>query len=128
MNRRPAGERGQATFELALVLPVAMLVVLLIVEAALVLRAQLLVTHAAREAARVAAVDDRPAAALRAAAGPGLDPSRLDVRVSHTASPSRVRASITYVVRTDLALVGALLPDVTLHANATMYDERQHVP
>ncbi|MGH9185287.1 MAG: TadE family protein, partial [Acidimicrobiales bacterium] len=44
--------RGQATVELALVLPFVALVLLAVAQTALVVRAQVLVTHAAREAAR----------------------------------------------------------------------------
>ena len=56
----PAGERdqrGQATVEFALVLPLIAALLLLIVQVGLVMRDELLVTHAAREAARAAAVD-----------------------------------------------------------------------
>ncbi len=57
---RPAGEGdefGQATVEFALVLPLIAALLLLIVQVGLVMRDELLVTHAAREAARAAAVD-----------------------------------------------------------------------
>ncbi len=56
----PAGEqhqRGQATVEFALVLPLIAALLLLIVQVGLVMRDELLVTHAAREAVRAAAVD-----------------------------------------------------------------------
>jgi Flp pilus assembly protein TadG len=48
-------ERGQATVELALVLPVVVLLLMILIQAALVAKDQLLVQHAAREAARSAA-------------------------------------------------------------------------
>ena len=80
MRRR---DSGQATVELALVLPLVALLLVALVQAAVVARDQLLVTHAAREAVRAAAVDPDPAAATRAArrAGP-LDADRLAVDLS----------------------------------------------
>ncbi|MGA1052784.1 MAG: TadE family protein, partial [Ilumatobacteraceae bacterium] len=57
------GDRGQATVEFALVLPVAALLVLGIVQVVAVARDQLTVEYAAREAARAAAVAADPAAA-----------------------------------------------------------------
>jgi hypothetical protein len=99
---------------------------LALVQAAVVARDQLLVTHAAREAVRAAAVDDDVDAARRAAeqAGP-LAPDRLDVEVSGRGGPgSRVRVVVAYRVPTRLPLVGRALGDVTLRANATMRVER----
>ena len=66
MTHRPRGDRGQAMVETALVLPLVVLFLLAVVQVGLVVRAQVLVTHAAREAARAAAVDPDPAAAGRA--------------------------------------------------------------
>ena len=47
-------ERGQATTELALVLPLIAVLLLLLAQVGLVLRDQLVLTHVAREAARAA--------------------------------------------------------------------------
>jgi Flp pilus assembly protein TadG len=53
----PTGpDRGQATVELALVLPLVAMLTLAIVQVALVARDQNLVTHAAREAARAGTI------------------------------------------------------------------------
>ena len=71
------GERGQATVELALGLPVVLLGVLLVVQVGLVVADQVRVVHSAREAVRVAAVDDRASETRRAAlAAAGLRPAR----------------------------------------------------
>jgi hypothetical protein len=98
------------------------LLLLVVVQVGLVVRDQVLATHAAREAARAAAVDAReeaPMAAARAA-GP-LDPSRLVVVKRDRGGPgSRVRVDVTYRSPTDVPLVGALLGDVELHAAVTM--------
>ena len=53
-------EEGQATVELALLLPVVVVLLLAVLQLGLVARDVVLVAHAAREASRVAAVDDDP--------------------------------------------------------------------
>ena len=55
--RRRRGDGGQASVELALVLPLVVLLLLAVVQLGLLVRDQILVVHAAREAAREAAVD-----------------------------------------------------------------------
>jgi Flp pilus assembly protein TadG len=125
-RRRRTGQCGQATVELALVLPLVALLLLALVQAAVVARDQLLVAHAAREAVRAAAVDDDVDAARRAAeqAGP-LAAERLDVQVSGRAGVgSRVRVVVRYTVPTHLPLVGRAVGDVVLTASATMRVER----
>ena len=69
---RAGADRGQSTVEFALVLPLVVMVLLLVVQVGLVVRDQVLVVHAAREAARAAAVGDSTTrcAAPRPAPGP----------------------------------------------------------
>ena len=129
-RRRPAPhgprDRGQATVELALLLPLVVALLLMLVQAAVVARDQVLVAHAAREAARVAAVDDDPGAARSAAeqAGP-LAADRLAVDVGERGGAgSRVRVVVRYTLPVRLPLVGRALDDVTLSASATMRVER----
>lgn len=113
---------GQATVELALLLPVILMLVLAVLQVGLVARDQILVTNAAREAARAAAVDGRAGAAEAAARQSGpLDPARLRVRVG-TRGPvgSTVRVEVRYRSVTDVALIGPLVGDVELRADATM--------
>jgi hypothetical protein len=125
-RREPLGEHGQATVELALVLPLVAVLLLALVQAAVVARDQILVAHAAREAVRAAAVDDDVDAARRAAeqAGP-LVGDRLDVEVTGRAGVgSRVRVVVRYRLPTRLPLVGRPLDDISLTASATMRVER----
>jgi Flp pilus assembly protein TadG len=123
---RPPGRRGldggQAAVELALVLPLVALLALALVQVGLVVRAQVLVTHAAREGARAAAVDADPDAARRAAeAGAPLDPARVDVEVHDRGERgARVRVVVRYAAPTDVPLVGSLVGDPVLTASATM--------
>lgn len=113
---------GQATVELVLVLPVVVLLALVVAQAAAVGRDQLLVAHAAREAARAAAVDPDPGAARTAAVGSAaLEPGRVSVSVTGRGGRgSRVTATLTYRSPTEVPLVGALLGDITLTGRATM--------
>lgn len=114
-------ERGQSTVELALALPLICLLLCGIVQVAVIGRDQLAVQLAAREAARAAAVSaDAPgagtAAALRAVA---LRP----LTVLITEADGMVTATVHYTDRTDVPLIGALLPEVTLTASVTMQVE-----
>jgi hypothetical protein len=89
-------------------------------------RDQILVTHAAREAARAAAVDGDTRAIERAArdAGP-LRSSRLRVQVTGRGGRgSRVTVRVTYEAPTSVPVAGRLLGDVRLQASATMRVER----
>lgn len=115
--------RGQATVELALGLPVVCLAVLLVLQLVLVGRDAVLVTHAAREAARAAAVDPTGAAARAGAeaSSTALDPHRLDVDLRRRAG--RVAVEVRYQAITGLPLVGRLVPDPELRSGATMLEE-----
>ena len=108
--------------ELALVLPLVALVLLAVVQVGLVVRDQVLVVHAAREAAREAAVEPAPDASRQAAlAGSGLEPERLSVDVTgRGGAGTRVRVAVRYRAPTQVPLVGAAIGDVELEATATM--------
>jgi len=126
VTRRGSGSSGQAAVELALCLPLLAAVGLALLQVALVARDQVLVTHAAREAAREAAVTSDLAAVRRAAAASGsLDADRLTVTVTGRGRPgSRAYIEVRYAAPTDLPLVGGLLGDVGLRANAAIRIER----
>ena len=122
MGRSRRRERGQATVELALVLPVLVLALLAVIQVALVVRDRVAVVHAAREAARAASVDPDPAAAARTArrilAG---------ARVHVGARPKvgePISVEVTYRSATDLPLVGALFPDPLMRSRVVMRVEK----
>jgi zona occludens toxin (predicted ATPase) len=118
--------RGQASVELALVLPLVLVLLLVLVQVGLVVRDQILVVHAAREAAREAAVDPSPEAAQRAAeSSSGLDPARLEVEISGRAQAgSRVKVVARYRSSLAVPLLSSTIEDVPLRATATMRVER----
>ena len=115
-------ERGQTTVEFALVIPVLALILGVLVEVGMLVADQARLWHAAREAARVAAVDPDEQHQLDAARDSGLqglemvtfpDPAR---RVQ--GEPVEVR--LTYVPEGDVPLVGKLFERVELTSSATM--------
>lgn len=117
---RRGGRRGQATVELVLVLPVVALVLLAVVQVALVARHQLVLDHAAREGARVAAVGV-PAgdvvARVRRVAGD-------DVAVEvDEVDGGLVRVRVTAAAGPPVALVGWALAGRSQHAEVTMWRE-----
>ena len=115
-------EDGQATAELAVVFPVVLLLILALTQAALVLRDDLALTNAAREAARAASLDPDPARAERAAAA--VLPGATVDSEPRPAVGELVRVRVTYRSATDLPLIGPLLPDPLLVARAAMRVER----
>jgi Flp pilus assembly protein TadG len=108
---------GQATVELALGLPLLVLVALATLQVGLVARDRLAVQLAAREAARAAAVS--PAASVaRAAAERATSLRPLDVALRDDGRT--VTVTVRAIEHTDVPMVGAMLPDVHLEATVTM--------
>jgi Flp pilus assembly protein TadG len=119
--RAAAGDDGQAAVELALVLPLLALLLLGMVQVGLVVRDQVLLTHAAREAVREAAVDPSPDASRRAAlAGAPLEAARLKLQLTTEPEAGRVNARLDYRSPTMVPVIGPLLPEVELTARASM--------
>lgn len=115
------GAAGQATVELALVLPVLLLFALVVVQAGLVAHDLVLVHHAAREAARAGAVEPDPRTVRTAAVSAGgLDASRLSVGWTGAGRGQRGRVDLVYRAPTSVPLVGALVGDIELRAHATV--------
>jgi TadE-like protein len=115
---RARSDRGQATVELALVLPLMFALLVLVFQIALVARDEILVVHAARDAAREATVTHDVARVIAAARRDLPGATVRVVRRGRVGEP--VEVAITYVARTDLPLVGALVPDLTLRAGSVM--------
>jgi Flp pilus assembly protein TadG len=102
---------------LALCLPLLFVFMLGIVQLVVIVRDQLAVQLAAREGARAAAVAAESGAADGAAdRAVALRP--LNVGISSTGDT--VTVTVSHVTRTDVPLIGLLLPDITVTAEATM--------
>lgn len=121
-GRRRRADRGQATVELALLLPVVVMLMLVVGQVGVIVRTDVLVAHAAREGARAAAVgDDATAAAL---SGGRLDPARTTVRVEGGRNPGDpITVIVEHSAPARILILGRLLPDVELRAAVTMRRE-----
>jgi Flp pilus assembly protein TadG len=108
--------------EFAFVLPLLVLAALAVIQVGLVVRDQLGVVHAAREAARAASVDPDPGRAIRAAHRT-LPGAEVDVGARPKVG-GEVSVTVRYTSVTDLPLVGVLFPDPDLHATSVMRVER----
>lgn len=111
-------DRGQSTVELALSLPVVLIVLLGAVQITIVVLSKLAVTNAARDAARAAAVAADASGAANTAARAAL--SLPGLAVATTSGSRRVRVRVSATVPTDVPIVGALIGDVQVHAEASM--------
>ena len=119
---RGRGEQGQSAVELALVLPLLALLTLGLVQVGLVVRDQLLVLQAARDAARQAAVSaDRGSITAAARGATALDPGRLRVELGPRGQPgSTLQVTVRYRAATSVPLIGRFVDDVQLEATASM--------
>ena len=111
-------DRGQAAVELALCLPLLFVFLLAIVQLVVIVRDQLAVQLAAREGARAAAVAASPEEEADGAATRSVALSPLSVSMGR--SDDTVTVTVSHVTHTDVPLIGALLPDITVEARATM--------
>ncbi len=118
-------QTGQATVEFAVCLPLVLFLFIGLVQLGLVARDQILLTHAAREVARRAAVEDKSAnSATQVADAAGLDPKRLKIGVTPASRTSdKVIAQLSYRSPVRVVLVGRLLGEITLVSRAAMRHE-----
>lgn len=119
-------ERGQSTVELALCLPILFLLVACALDVAHVALLQGRLWHAAREAARVAAVDADTARIRRVVREAGVDDARIVIAPE---AGYRVQGEpVTVVLRRSgvarVPLLRPLLTRITLRARATFRIEQ----
>ena len=107
------GQCGQATVELALVLPLVAVIGWAFLEVGLVLRDNVLCVHAAREAARALAVGEDPVAAAQRRSG--LGPELVVTFDRETGT-----AVVVLALGRRLPLFGRLAPGASLRQQATM--------
>jgi hypothetical protein len=116
------GERGQATVELALSLPVAALILAALFEMGSVALEQVRLIHAAREGARAAVVDSSRDAALAAVGRAGVTGAEVEIspvaRHRVQGEPLTIELSTRY--RGRVPLVGAAFERLVLRTRSTM--------
>jgi uncharacterized membrane protein len=116
MGVRPATvARGQATVEVALLLPLVVLLMALAAQLVLLVRDELHLLHAARASVRAAVVDPRPAAVEAALERADLDLDGLEVEVGGSHTPGELVIVEVWARPTRVPLVGAVVSRVVLH-------------
>lgn len=119
-------ERGQTTVELALCLPIVALVLGAVAEIGGLSSDAIRVWHAAREAARVAAVEPESEAAVAAAEAVGLEGLEVTVRPAPEArvAGDPVSVAVEYEPPGRLPLLAAVVSRLRLRADAVMRIEQ----
>jgi TadE-like protein len=125
-------QRGQSLVEVALVLPILLLILLGVFDFGRAVFAFNTVSNAAREAARVAIVDQAPSVveAQGKEAALGLDPSAVDVAFSITDCPLTVLIGCTAQVKVDhewraiTPIIGSVIGPIQLSSTTEMPIER----
>jgi hypothetical protein len=115
-------QHGQATVELALALPLVALVIGVLVEFGMLVADQARLWHAAREAARVAAVDPDEDHQMYAARDAGLGPLEMNTEPGPNlrVQGEPVEVSLEYSPSGTVPLIGELFENLTLSSSATM--------
>lgn len=107
--------RGQAIVEMALVLPIFILLVMGIIDFGRLYNAQISITHASREGARQAAVGtlDSQVTTLVKGAATGLDPAKITIAILPAPSGRRkgdpITVSVTYRLELITPIIGTML-------------------
>lgn len=114
-------ESGQATVELAIILPFIVLIAAGLIQCGLIVVNQLAVWNAARNAARAAAISPDPQIDAQRAANSAVDLRPLQVII--TTTDDVVSARVVYIDHTNLPLIGVLFPQISLEATVAMLRE-----
>jgi Flp pilus assembly protein TadG len=119
-------ERGQATVELALCLPLVGLLMALLLQVGVVVADQTRLWHSAREAAREAVVDPDPAKITQKAESSGLTPLSVSVepQPAYRSQGRSLTVALRYQPRSIIPILQPLLANLVLRASATMRIEQ----
>lgn len=119
--------RGQSIVELAILLPVLVMIMLGILQLGLVFNAYTIISNAARDGARTAAVGGHDSAVLASTGSntASLDPANLNVTITpgltYRVSGSSVEVSVSYDIDVVVPFIGAIIGDsIPLNATSTM--------
>ncbi|MFZ9084835.1 MAG: TadE/TadG family type IV pilus assembly protein [Ilumatobacteraceae bacterium] len=114
-------DRGQATVEFALTIPVLVIALLGAIQVFVILVDRIHLVHVTRDAARAASVGDDP----RSAAEMVINRSFPDREISLTVSMSDDVVTVEMVLSnpTDVPIIGRFLPEVELRESLSMLAE-----
>lgn len=126
MTFRRAGERGQATVEFVLCLPIAALVLGILIEIGLLVGDHVRLWHAARESARIAIVDSDLEEIRSAAEHGGLSPLEVEVdpEFADRSTGRPLTVTLSYEPSGRLPLIGDLISGRAMSSSATMRIEQ----
>lgn len=118
-------QQGQALVEMALTVLMLLTIFLLTIEFGIILHQHQMVTHAAREGARVAAVsnDDAQVRSVVVNAAAGMDPEELTIVITPAAPRSQgssVTVSVTVPTHVISGIAQAFNPTAEVQGTATM--------
>ena len=115
-------ERGQSTVELALCLPFVVVVLAIVVQVGFLALDHVRLWHAAREAARVAAVDAELEAITDAAESSGVTPIEVEVAPEdlYRRQGEPVTVTVSYSPSVRVPVVGTLADGIRMSATASM--------
>lgn len=115
-------DKGQATVEIALLIPVLALFLLLIIQVAIVVRSHVLVANASRAAARELSVNRQQSDAISIArkSAPGSE-----VSIFRPSTPGQyLSVKVSEKVKSSLPFIGVVFPDVTVRSETIMRVEK----
>lgn len=126
MTFRRTDERGQATVEFVLCLPIAALVLGILFEIGLLVGDHVRLWHAARESARIAIVDSDPEEIRSAAEHGGLAPLEVEVdpEFADRSTGRPLTVTLSYEPSGRLPLIGDLISGRAMTSSATMRIEQ----
>jgi Flp pilus assembly protein TadG len=123
VQRRRRGSKGQATVEMALVLPILMWLLVGMVDIARMANAYLTIQHASREAVRlgITGASDTAVGQRAKSSAVALDPTRLTVTITPLGgkfSGSDITVAVSYHYKV-IALMGIIGSEVPLTTSLT---------
>jgi len=123
---RRADERGQASVEFVLCLPIAALLLGILIEIGLLVGDHVRLWHAARESARVAIVDSDPEEIRSAAEQGGVSPLEVEVdpEFADRSTGRSLTVTLSYEPSGRLPLIGDLISGRAMSSSATMRIEQ----
>lgn len=126
MTLHRADERGQATVEFVLCLPIAALVLGILIEVGFLVGDHVRLWHAARESARIAIVDSDPEEIRSAAEHGGLAPLKVEVdpEFADRSTGRPLTVTVSYEPSGRLPLIGDLIAGRAMTSSATMRIEQ----